>query len=223
MRGWLLLLALMLATPVAQAQICRIDDGNGGVVEYPCGSGENAPADGSAGDEPWWASSTAQAILAFVGLLGSAGAAGFAYVRMRRRSGRLTTTLVAIETTYAQAKGQPETGITRLADLRRDIRLQHEKGKLDDAHFLDLDKRASDYLVRLRLLEIDRQFATLPPMVLAELRRLPSDGALSQTEADLIEVRASVYHVPDASRTQLANLARRWAQDDGPRRDAIPA
>lgn len=203
-------LAIASAPASAQERTCRIESEQYGTIEYPCGSGETAPSGGAGGSFR----DDLDIILGVVGLVGSAGAGGYAYYRVRTRRRTLTVTLAAIERTYVGAKSDPEAGIARLAQLRTGVREQHDKGRMDDAHFLELDKRATQYLVKLRMLEIDRRFATLPPLLLNEIRRLLADGVLSQTEADLIEVRAAAYRIPEAPRAELSELARRWAAED---------
>lgn len=205
----LIVLALL---PVAGAQQkCRVEYA-GMVSEYPCGSGETPDEGGSSTQASAW--DKIGVGLAVVGLVGSAGAGGYTLYRVRTRRRELTSVLTDIETTYARSKSDPEIGITRLASIRADVRARHEKGRIDDAHFLELDKRATEYLAKLRMLEIDRRFASLPPLLLAEVRRLLADGVVSQSEADLIEVRASVYRIGEPARSQLVALARRWAGDD---------
>jgi type II secretory pathway pseudopilin PulG len=190
-------------------------------MEYPCDDGSDAGDERPA--EPWWASNAFQAILAVVGLLGSAAAAGYTYYRVRARRRALTDALAAIEGAYAGARSDPAECAARLAELRAHVRAQHDKGRLDDAHFLELDRRAASYLARLRLLELDRRFGHLPPLLLAEIRRLLADGTLSATEADLIEVRAAAYRVPDAARAELVALTRAWAEEDVAGERAAPA
>ncbi|HET6405981.1 MAG TPA: hypothetical protein VFH78_15160 [Candidatus Thermoplasmatota archaeon] len=221
MRAWLLLAVLVasLALPGAAAQQkCRIEY-NGQVVEYPCGSGESTAGDGG-GDASWFQS--LDVWLGIIGLVGSAGAGAYAIYRVRTRRRALTVTLAAIESAYAEAKVDPEAGVAKLAAMRAQVRDEHQKGRLDDIHFLELDRRASQYLVKLRLLEVDRRFPTLPPLFAAEIRRLLSDGVLSQNEADVIEVRAAAYRVPEATRAELIALTRRWAGEDSPS-EAAPA
>lgn len=208
-----LVLTLAIAAPAgAQERTCRIESKQYGTIEYPCGSGEGGT--GSADDGSIW--NRLDLILGVVGIVGSAGAGAYTFYRVRSRRRALTVTLAAIERAYVDAKSVPEAGLARLAELRADLRQQHEKGRLDDAHFLELDKRATQYLVRLRMLEVDRRFATLPPLLLNEIRRLLADGVLSQAEADLIEVRAAAYRIAEAPRAELSELARRWAAEDAP-------
>lgn len=213
-----LALALLAPGAFAQREVCTATT-PWGTYEYECPGGD--PENDA--QAPWWARNETQLALGIVGILGSAGAAGYTFYRVRSRRKALTSTLLAIETAYVKAKSDPEPGIARLVELRARVRSDHDKGKLDDAHFLDLDRRATDYLVKLRLLEIDRRFATLPPMLLAEIRRLLGDGVLTAGEADLIEVRAAAYRVPDHVRAELADLARRWAGDDAGRAEEMAA
>lgn len=213
MRAWLVagVMLASLGLPAAHAQqTCKIESAQYGTITYPCGSGESAP--GQADDENLW--DRIDIWLGVLGLVGSAGAGIFAIYRVRTRRRALSVTLAAIEATYAEAKQDPATGIAKLAAMRIQVRDEHQKGRLDDIHFLELDRRASQYLIKLRLLEIDRRFANLPPLLLAEIRRLLSDGVLSTSEADLIEVRAAAYRVPEQQRAELITLTRRWASDD---------
>lgn len=223
MRGGLvvLILAVALLAPAALAQggTCRIETQSHGTITYPCGSGESSgsgDADGSFWDR-------LDIMLAIVGLVGSASAGGFAYYRVRTRRQTLTTTLAAIERAYADSKVDPASGIARLATLRADVRERHARGRIDDGHYLELDKRATQYIVKLRLLEVDRRFGMLPPLFLNEIRRHLADGVLTQTEADLIEARAGAYRIPEAPRAELADLVRRWASEDsGEAEQAVP-
>lgn len=213
MRGEALLLltvAFVLAAPAANAQTCRMEY-NGMMMEYPCGSGEEPPQETSSEASTW---DKLGVYLAVIGILGSVGAAGFTYYRVRARRKALVVTLAAVDRAYLDAKNDPEAGIAKLNELRAQIRQQHDANKMDDGHFLELDRRALQYLAKLRLLVIDRKFATLPPLLLAEIRRLLADGVLSQAEADLVEVRAAAYRVPEPLRVELAQLTRRWASDD---------
>lgn len=208
----LLALGLALALPVATAQTCKMEY-NGMIMEYPCGSGEVPPDEGSGTQSSW--TEDLDILLGVVGILGSVGAAGYTYHRVRTRRRTLTVTLAAIDRAYVDAKSDPGAGIARLTELRAEVRRLHDKGRMDDAHFLELDRRGAQYLAKLRVLELERRFAHLPPLLLAEIRRLLSDGILSATEADLIEVRAAAYRVPEATRAELAELARKWASEDG--------
>lgn len=218
--AWILLAANGLPTSFAQqGEMCTVEYGEYR-AQYPCGSGESAP--GSADEEKsFW--KNLDIWLGVIGLVGSAGAGTYAIYRVRTRRRALTVTLTAIESTYAEAKKDPETGILKLATMRTQVREEHQKGRLDDIHFLELDRRASQYLVKLRLLEIDRRFANLPPLFLAEIRRLLSDGVLSTGEADLIEVRAAAYRVPEHARAELITLTRGWANDDASTGEPAPA
>lgn len=213
MRGEAILLALALTTafPLAAAQNCKMEY-NGMVMEYPCGSGEEPPGEEASTEASSW--DKLGVYLAVIGIVGSVGAAGFTYYRVRSRRKTLVVTLAAVDRAYLDAKSDPASGIQRLTELRAQVRQQHDANRMDDAHFLELDRRALQYLAKLRLLEIDRRFAHLPPLLLAEIRRLLADGVLSQAEADLVEVRAAAYRVPEATRAELAQLTRRWATDD---------
>lgn len=213
----LLVLTLALAAGSASAQTCRVNN-YGQVVEYPCPTSGGSSSDESGSDA--WAQ--LDVLLGVAGILLTLGAAGYTYHRVRSRRRDLTSTLAAIERAYTLGKSDPDAGSASLATLRAQVRERHERGKLDDAHFLELDKRASAHLVKLRLLEIDRRFPTLPPLFLAEVRRLLSDGALTHTEADLVEVRAAAYHIPEAPRAQLVALTRQWAGEDEPPTETAP-
>lgn len=215
----LLVVAILLAAaPVAHAQkTCRIQNG-AQTVEYPC-SGFDGPQDEPAA-ESFWSSNAFQAGLAILGLVGSAGAAAFGYWRLRRRRDTLRGYLGALEREAAHGSMDPAASGARLVQLRAQLRERHDRGQLDDGQFLDLDMRYTKQIAKLRVLEIDRRFARLPPLLVAELRRMVSDGVLMPSEADLIEVRAAAYRVADPERGELIALARHWAAEDSARAGA---
>jgi hypothetical protein len=200
-------LLLGVAVPLAAADVCTAQ-GPWGAVQYAC----EGTAQKSA--EPWWARSTTQAIVAFVGLGGSSAAGGYAIYRVRERRKALTAAIRAIETTYAETKATPEIGIPRLVALRQDLRARHQAGKLDDGNFLDLDKRVTDHIVRLRVLDLDRRFLGLPPALMAEVRRLVGDGHVSAEDVDLVERHATAFRVPEPRLSELVSLVRSWCGED---------
>lgn len=211
MRGWGLTLALAIlffATHAASAQqqICRV-----GSVEYQCGW---TPQPGPDESQEWYERGDVQVGLAVLGFAGSGGAAAFAYFRTRQRRRSLSDLLQSADRTYTQAKDSPESGIPHLVSLRMEVRHRHERGRLEDAQYLELDKRITDYIIRLRLLELDRQFSGLPAAFLQEVRRLVGDGAVSKSEAALVELHAGAHRVPEPHRTNLIRLVRGWAHED---------
>lgn len=201
-------LLVLVAMPAASAEVCTVQ-GPYGPVQYTCGT--TAPKK----VEPWWATGEAQAILAIVGLSASAAAGGYAFWRVRTRRQALTETMLALDRAYTETKGSPEAGILRLVALRQEVRDRHAKGKMDDGSFLELDKRATEHIVKLRFLELDRRFLGLPPALMAEVRRLVGDGHVSREDVDMVDRHAMAFRVPDARRAELVALVSSWCTDDG--------
>ena len=219
MRGWWLaaLVALVLA-PTAGAATCKMNN-YGQTFEFPCGPDEEPAKDASGA---WYESGAFQVGLAVLGFAGSGAAGFFTYRRVQRRKRALTGHLAALERAYGEAKANPGEGVQRLVALSGAVHADHARGRLDDGQFLELDKRAKDYVVRLRLLEIDMRFRHLPPALLGQLRHLVGDGTVSQAEADLIEHHAAAYGVAEPARTDLVRLAREWAREDVAQPPAAP-
>jgi hypothetical protein len=203
------LVLLLAGIPSAAADVCTAQ-GPYGPIQYTCGGSSSA----SSSSGPWWATQEMQTILAIVGMAGSAGAGGYAFWRVRKGRKLLTDTILRIESTYAETKAAPEAGIPRLVALRAEIRARHQKGKLDDGHYLELDKRATDYIVRLRFLEMDRRFLGLPPALMAEVRRLVGDGVVSQEDVELVDRHANAFRVPEPRRGELVALVQSWCSED---------
>lgn len=217
MRGWgsWLVVATLLSTMgTATAAICRV-----GNVEYPCEDPDAVPPP----PEAWYERGDVQFGLAAIGLLGSAGAAAWGVLRVRQRRRTLTDYIVAVETTYAGSKTTPGEGVPKLVNLRLEVRARHERGRLEDAQFLELDKRIADYIARLRLLELDRRFHDLPAPLIGEIRRHVSDGAFSRAEAELIDLHAATHRLPEPTRIALADLLRSWVREDAPVQIEAPA
>ena len=215
-----LLLALVLgAAPEALAQTtCRVQNGPQ-TVEYPCAAA--APSDGgapdAARDEPWWADDATQAILALVGLAGSAAAGVYTYHRVRLRRRTLADFVLAVERAYAQHKANPREGVPRLLELRGEVRERHERGRLEDAQFFELEKRIQQYVLRLRMSELERAFPDLPPALLAEARHRLADGVVTEEDAVHLERQATRLHVPTPTRERFGATLATWAREDAPR------
>ncbi len=178
-----------------------ISDGAGG------GTGSNVP---------FWANETSQAVVGFIALAGSIGGGTFAVMRVRKRRERLTMLLTSMESAFQNHKRAPHEGTQRLIRIRAGIRDLHKRGLVDDAQFLELDKRAGDYLVRLRLLELDQRFPALSPAVHAQIRALMADGRVTDAEADLVERQLDAAMLPAAARHDLVVTIRGWAEEDMP-------
>jgi hypothetical protein len=214
MRGWALLvlvtLAAAAATPVAQAAICSI--GGAGGVQYPCDGGSGSAP--SADDTPWYATGTAQFLLALVGLVGSAGAGLYTYTRVRRRRKTLAMTISRIDDAQAYGRSDPLEGAALLATIRGELKRQHEKGRLEDGQYLELDKRVREGIVRLRVLAIQRSAPDLPPDFLQHVRHLLDDGQVSAQDVAEIDRYAHAYQLSLASRETVARMVGAWARAD---------
>ncbi len=205
-----LVAALALSSPVS-AEKCT-GETPWGKFEYDCGAA-NPSGDGSA-ETPWWADDRTQAVLAFIGIVGSLSAAGYTYYRVRMRRRTLADFVRAVETTYAQSKAAPAEGVPKLALLRQEVRHRHTKGRIEDAQFFELDKRITGYLTRLRVMEVEHRFPGLPPTYLAELRHLVGDGVVSRADATRLSSHASLWRLPQATRDELNALLETWALED---------
>lgn len=207
------MLLLSLGAPAAHAEKCVIDSPYGGRVEYDCSA--SADEGTAASDEPWWANNTTQAVLAVVGLAGSAAAGGYTWLRLKQRRRTLADYVLAVERTYTQHKASPDAGVPRLIELRGEVRARHEKGRLEDAQFFELDKRITDYIARLRLADIDRRFGGLPPGLLGEIRHVIADGNVTQEDCAFVDRMARHHQVPDGERARLVAALQAWTQEDG--------
>ncbi len=176
------------------------------------------PRDSSGGGskEPvsWWASETSQAVVGLFALTASAAGGAYAYTRVRNRRRLLTTLLHALEDTFAAHKRRPVKGTRRMLATRAEIREHHASGRLDDSQFLELDKRAGNYLLRLRLLELDTRFPGLSPVLHGQIRSVMSDGRVTDVEADLLERQLDAMMLPLPTREALMVTIRAWANED---------
>lgn len=204
-----LLVALAAAAPVALAKTCVVNTTWTGPVEYECGTEEERDA-----DEPWWAKDTTQAIVAFAGIVVSGAAAGYTYYRMRERRKTLSDYVRAVESTYAAHKSNPAEGRPKLVALRAEIRTRHEKGRIEDAQFLELDKRLASYVARLRVLDATARFPGLPAAFLADLRTRVEDGRVSEADVDALAAHPSLWRMQATTRDEVVAMLRDWAAED---------
>lgn len=208
-------LALALASVATAQKTCTIEQPGGGTVEYACGAGLDDESAAQADDDPWWADNRTQAVLAVSGIVGSASAGAYTFYRVRVRRRTLADFVRAAERTYAESKAEPWVGAPKLASLRHDVRSRHESGRLEDAQFLELDKRISSYLSRVRMLEVERRFPDLPPAFVSDLRRLTDDGVVSRADAQRLGAHPALWRTAAATRAELVALLDAWAVEDG--------
>lgn len=221
-RPWALALVLLatvtltLGASVAEGKTCTIRSPYGD-VEYECA----AQAAESTDDAPWWANETAQAIVGIVGVTGSAGAGAYAFYRMRTRRRVLTDLVRSVETVYTTSKAEPREGVAKLVELRSHIRARHARGAIEDAQFLELDRRVTGYLARLRRLDLDERFGGLPPGLQRDLQDRVGDGLVSVADVAYFERHPGLVSVSASLRRELLDLLREWAMEDG--EAALPA
>ncbi|HEX2022472.1 MAG TPA: hypothetical protein VHH36_07150 [Candidatus Thermoplasmatota archaeon] len=211
-----LILAALLAIPVAAASShdeswCGRVTYQGGSIEMPC---EGKP--GSASGDAWWTSSTAQAVYAVLGLGLSAAGGGYAYVRVRARRRALASFMTRIDGAVAAGKASPSEGAASLAALRAELRAAFDAHRVDDAHFLELDKRAISGLAKLRALELDARAPGLPLAARAQLVSLLSDGLVTDAEVQLARSALAAHPMPAPTRDAAASLLLAWAEADTP-------
>jgi len=196
----------MLLFPAATAQDnpwagCKIDDEG-----VDC---RQQQAAGGGGDDSFWTSNAAQTLYWVLGALGSGGAAIFGWTRVKRRRRELRTFINDVEKTFAQAKEQPDVGLPKLEALRRGLAASHNAGKLEDPQFLEMDRRLKDYVTRVRVIQLERAFPSMPVALFTDIGSLLADGTLSQSDLVLIDKRALQLGVPSAPRQDLAAFLRR--------------
>lgn len=75
-------------------------------------------------------------------------------------------------------------------------------------------QRIADYLIRLRLAEVERRFPALAPSVAAEVRRVVSDGVVSAGDPGVVDKKAARARVAKGQREELARLLEGWARED---------
>lgn len=211
------LAVVLVATPGAAAQTCKFRDPQSGMeMEYYCGgpnAGQPVPAS-EAKEEPWWATSTAQAVYAFAGLAGSAGAGAYAYYRVKRRRELLKGFMTRIDEAASAHKAAPDEGAALLASIRAELATLFHAHRVDDAHYLELDKRAATAIAKLRSLELDQRFPSLPPALRGQVTTLVSDGKVSQADVDLVRGSSAGALVPARLRDDLVGMLRTWAAQD---------
>lgn len=189
-----------------------------GPIEYDCSLRDDddggASSSQSSGSEPWWTSDTAQAVYAFIGFGIPAAGGAWAFWRHRNRRQQLESFMRRLDETLAAHKADPATGSVALAALRQEIRLAFRQGRLDDAHFLELDKRATSFILKLRMFQLDHRFPALPVGLRHQVSTLISDGTVSDAEVTLVRNSLATQLIPGRVRDELLILLDHWARQD---------
>jgi hypothetical protein len=186
--------------------------GNHEVCEVSYQGVKFCPHNDAKNDNPW-TSNTAQTIYGILGLFVMVPGTIYTYHKMRQRRKTLAQYLQEVEATYAASKKEPTKGLTKLTDVRQELRARYEKGRLEDAQFLELDRRIGEYVGRLRMREVERRFPDLPAGLWPEIRHVVQDGQLTVDELASVERRAMELQVPLGLRQDLLRALRQWALD----------
>lgn len=207
--GILLVPTVLLAVFAAPVQGCQRFEYPGGKFEQGC----DDESGGGAGSLNGW-----DIALGVLGVGLTVGGGIFAWTRVRKHRRSLRELLDEVESAFVASKNRdPKPGIERLSGLRAEVRARHAHGKLPDAQFLELDKRIGDYVVRLRIVDIERRFADLPGALITEIRNVAADQTVSAAEIAQIERRAVALGVAAPVRAQLKQHLVQWAgTDPGP-------
>lgn len=215
LRATLFLAILLLPSAAAQFDFSRCKFDEEGV---DCRDPQPAPEKKE--DESFWTGPVAQTFYAVLGLGASGGAAFFGWTRVRRGRRTLHKVLQDVEETYATCKNEPLAGIERLNGIRAELSTRHMHGHVDDAHFLELDRKVADYTARLRVIDVQQRFPELPPDLMAEIRHLAQDGHFSDLDKAHVERRATSLRLPSAQRRELVAYLQVWAEADPHRKVA---
>lgn len=174
--------------------------------------GTPTPTKNDGGDDAFWTSDAAQTVYWVVGVAGTGAAAFYTRVRIRGRRRITANYLELIETTLVNSKSHPETGVPVIGQLRREIRARYHEGRLEDAQFLDLDRRSSEAILRLRILELEKRFAYLPQALLGEIRHVMADGVVSPSDLERLDRKAQALSVPAITRERLLEVLSGWME-----------
>lgn len=201
------LFAVILVAPVSHAQSgCKFNsDGS-----FECYSDEGG-GEGGSGDSFWdvggfW--------LGLISLLLAIAAIVVGSILVRHRRQSVGAYLERLDMTYAAFKDQPAEGIPRLAQLREEVRQRYTTGRLEDAPFLELEKRVTQYMARLRIIEIHAHVPQLPTKLVQEVERLVADGNVSPNDLARVEQLATRSRLSKAKKEPLLGLLASWAAQD---------
>lgn len=211
----LVVVALFVVPRAGGGERCEFEwEGN----TYPC---EVVPWYAQSGtaqtvqeEQPWWANDVAQAVYAFIGFGIPAAGGAWAYWRHRQRRERLESYMRRLEDTMAAHKANPSDGARAMVALRQQVRADFRAGRVDDGHFLELDKRATTHILKLRLLELDHRFPALPMSLRHQVSTLIGDGTVSAAEVNLVRNSLSTQLIPGRVRDDLLALLDAWSQQD---------
>ncbi|HLE97968.1 MAG TPA: hypothetical protein VI997_11400 [Candidatus Thermoplasmatota archaeon] len=162
---------------------------------------------------PWWADNRTQAVLGAVGLAGSSAAGLLAIARVRRRRRVLHGFLDRADTLYGTHKVDPTNGIAKLVALRLEVRDLYARGEFEDPQYFELEKRVTEYVMRLRVNVLERSFR-LPGPLLLEARRLTGDGEVSDADLAYLDRLVRAAPIDELERDALLATIAQWALED---------
>ncbi|UCE37745.1 MAG: Ig-like domain-containing protein [Thermoplasmata archaeon] len=103
------------------------------------------------GEESFW--ETWEPIITGATVLASIIVFLIGFLTVRKKRSKLRQYMDRIESTFNEYKQNPQECEKELIELREDIKADVRKGKIEENHFLILDKRIDDYLLDLKTME----------------------------------------------------------------------
>ncbi|MGQ0536826.1 MAG: hypothetical protein ACT4PT_12240 [Methanobacteriota archaeon] len=166
------------------------------------------------GEDPWWASSMAEVAVGTAGLVVSGAVGGYAVYATRRRRRTVHDYVRRLDQAIATGKGDPARGLASLGRLRAEVRTAHAGGGIEDGQFLELDRRASAAIGRMRVLELNETARTLPAPLLGAFGRLVEDGSVTAAELRMVEREMLRQAVPASTKEAVTRAFAAWAAQD---------
>ena len=126
-------------------------DGDGGEDGIDKGGGEEDPSGWG-----FW-----EPIITILTIIGTVFATLIGFYRLRRKQTKLRKFLDKIDSTFNSYKMNYQTCEKELITLKDIIKKEFQTGKIEDNHYLILDKKIDDYLSEMRLTKMEEDGAVL--------------------------------------------------------------
>ncbi|UCH89632.1 MAG: right-handed parallel beta-helix repeat-containing protein [Thermoplasmata archaeon] len=150
-----------------------------------------------------------------IGVTGLAAFIGF--LKLRKRKGALQRYMKEIEAIMKKWKDDPDAAEEKLVALAETIETDFSEGRIEDFHFILLDRQVKESLRDIRQSKLKRGFGTLPDNLKREINIMLEDGQISDKEyRTFITVMSQSDGITPEDKAELRKLMRSWKETGVP-------
>jgi len=167
------------------------------------------------GDQPWFMLVLEFGLGVFLMLL----LAVFGVFFASRNRRKVAKELNKVKDIYETNKATPAVAIQKLSQLHQTYEAEFTSGKLRENHYMLLDKKITDHLSALKVVETQNREGAIaqeeiPPKIKEEIKDALADGQVTPEEAEKIIEDVDATDIPEEVKEEVKDMVEGWEKED---------